>query len=94
MPRGTEIYAANSGKVVRAEYNSAYGNMVMIDHGGGKATLYGHMTKYIVSNGTKVDKGQVIGYVGSTGLSTGNHLHFEIHENGSTKDPKPFYQWR
>ncbi len=90
-PKNTPVYAANSGTVARANYNTAYGNMVVIDHGGGKATLYGHMTRYIVSAGQKVSRGDVIGYVGSTGWSTGNHLHFEIHEGGTTKDPQSFF---
>lgn len=90
-PRNTPIYASNSGEVIRAEYNTAYGYMVMINHGGSKATLYGHMTRYIVSKGQKVSRGDIIGYVGSTGWSTGNHLHFEIHENGTTKNPMSFF---
>lgn len=86
-PTGTKILAANSGEVIKATYNGGYGNCVVIDHGGGKATLYGHMSRFAVSAGQQVKKGDVIGYVGSTGLSTGPHLHFEIIENGSPVNP-------
>jgi len=84
---GVHILAANSGTVVTAGFNNAYGNYVVIDHGGGYATLYAHMSKIVVSKGAKVVKGDHIGNVGSTGYSTGNHLHFEIIKNGSTIDP-------
>jgi len=84
---GTNVYAANSGTVTRATYSSAYGNYVMIDHGGGVVTLYGHMKKLAVSKGQTVRRGQVIGYVGSTGYSTAPHLHFEIIKNGKYTNP-------
>ena len=84
---GTKIYAANSGTVITSKYNTAYGNYVVIDHGGGIATLYAHMTKRLVKEGEKVKQGQVIGYVGSTGYSTGPHLHFEIIKDGDYVDP-------
>lgn len=84
---GTEIVAANSGEVVVAKYSYAYGNYVVIDHGGGQRTLYGHMSKMGVSKGQKVARGDVIGWVGSTGYSTGPHLHFEIIVNGTQIDP-------
>ncbi len=87
-PSGTPIHAADSGTVVTASYNSGgYGNYVILNHGNGYTTVYGHMTSYCVSVGQTVSKGQVIGYVGSTGLSTGPHLHFEVRYNGSTTNP-------
>lgn len=88
---GEPIYAAASGTVVTAVYSSSYGNYVMIDHGNGYYTLYAHMTQYIVTNGQSVSQGEVIGYVGSTGWSTGPHLHYEVRVNGSTIDPESCY---
>lgn len=85
--RGTKIFAANGGTVITSAYSSAYGNYVVINHGGGVSTLYAHMTKRAVGKGDKVTKGDVIGYVGSTGYSTGPHLHFEIVKNGKTINP-------
>lgn len=90
-PNGTSIYAANSGTVITSTYNVAYGNYVVLDHGGGKATLYAHMSQRLVAKGDKVTQGQVIGKVGSTGYSTGNHLHFEIRINGSTVNPMNYF---
>ena len=81
------IIAAASGTVITATYNSAYGNYVVIDHGGGVCTLYAHQSSMAVSVGQYVSAGEVIGYVGSTGYSTGPHLHFEVIINGSTVDP-------
>ncbi len=80
-PNGTPLYAAASGKVIIARssgYNGGYGEYVVISHSNGTQTLYGHMSSVLVSAGQKVDKGDVIGKVGSTGRSTGNHVHFEI----------------
>ncbi len=88
---GAAIVAANSGTVTLAGWNSGYGNCVIIDHGGGRATLYAHMSAYSVSKGQKVTKGQRIGSVGSTGNSTGPHLHFEVLINGSAVDPMQFF---
>lgn len=85
---GTPIYASKSGTVTTAGMSSTgYGNYVVINHGDGSSTLYGHMSYYIVSSGQTVSQGQVIGYVGSTGNSTGPHLHFNIYINGSTVNP-------
>jgi murein DD-endopeptidase MepM/ murein hydrolase activator NlpD len=84
---GTAIYASKSGTVTAATYGAAYGYYVTINHGDGYSTLYGHMTNYVVTAGQYVTQGQVIGYVGSTGWSTGPHLHFGIYYNGSTVNP-------
>ena len=84
---GTAIYATKSGTVTSATYNEAYGYMVTINHADGYSSLYGHMTNYIVSAGDYVTQGQTIGYVGSTGWSTGPHLHFTIYYNGSDVNP-------
>lgn len=87
LPYGCNIYAAKAGTVRKAEYNKSYGYYVLIDHGGGQSTLYAHSSKLLVVVGQKVERGQVIAKVGSTGNSTGNHLHFEIRINGATRDP-------
>lgn len=86
-PAGTPIVAAASGVVIHAGWMGGYGNLVVIDHGGGIATAYGHQSSIAVGVGSQVSQGQLIGYVGSTGHSTGNHLHFEIRINGSPVDP-------
>lgn len=85
--QGTPIYAARSGYVTQTTYGSAYGYYVTINHGDGYSTLYAHMTHYVVSSGDYVSQGQVIGYMGSTGWSTGPHLHYTIYYNGSTVNP-------
>jgi murein DD-endopeptidase MepM/ murein hydrolase activator NlpD len=84
---GTPIVAAAAGVVVSAGWQGGYGNAVVIDHGGGEATLYGHQSRLAVSGGAHVSRGQVIGYVGATGLATGPHLHFEWRVNGVPTDP-------
>ncbi len=85
---GTDILAANSGKVITAAYNAnGYGYYIMIDHGGGIVTLYGHSSKLLVNKGDVVTRGQVIAKVGSTGMSTGSHLHFEVRINGKYTNP-------
>jgi murein DD-endopeptidase MepM/ murein hydrolase activator NlpD len=86
-PTGTPIWAAAGGTVVYAGWEGGYGNLTVIDHGNGLATAYGHQSKIVVSNGQTVARGQVIGYVGSTGHSTGPHLHFEVRVNGTPVDP-------
>ncbi len=84
---GTSIQAAGSGEVLSAAWQGGYGNTVIIDHGGGIATLYGHQSGFAVGTGQTVSSGEVIGYVGSTGFSTGCHLHWEVRVNGVPTDP-------
>ena len=88
---GASIYAAKGGTVIKAGYNTGYGNYVVIDHGDGYATLYGHASSLNVSAGSIVSKGDVIAYVGSTGYSTGPHLHFEIMKNGEYNNPLDYF---
>jgi len=89
-PKGTPIYAAETGVVIVAQSWSGYGNTVIIDHGGGLWTLYGHMSEILAKKGETVKKGSKIGLVGSTGQSTGNHLHFEVRKNSEPVDPVPY----
>ena len=87
-PCGTPIKAAGTGVILSAGFNDGgYGNMTLINHGNGMSTLYGHQSSIIVSEGQSVTQGQVIGYVGSTGKSTGCHLHFEVRVGGNPVDP-------
>ena len=87
-PGNTPILACKSGQVVTSAYHYSYGNYVVIDHGNGNSTLYAHMSSRAVSEGDMVTQGQTIGYVGTTGSSTGNHLHLEVRENGQRVDPE------
>ena len=87
-PRGTAIIAAYDGQVAWSSYSSSAGNWVGIDHGNGVYTIYMHMSKRIVSEGQMVKKGDTIGLVGSTGRSTGNHLHFSVRKDGEYLDPQ------
>ena len=89
-PMGTDFIAANDGTVTKASYNGAYGNMVIIDHGGGISTLYAHGSQIMVEVGQTVKKGDIILKVGSTGYSTGAHAHFEVRVNGEVVDPMPY----
>ena len=90
-PSGTNIFAGASGTVVSAGWNSGgYGYFVMIDHQNGYATLYGHMSKVMAVAGQWVNTGDVIGLVGSTGDSTGNHLHFEVRYNNVCQNPQDY----
>ena len=89
-PSGTKVYAYSSGRVEKSAYHYSYGNYVLIDHGGGLATLYAHMANRLVSEGDYVEAGQQIGAVGLTGSTSGYHLHFEVRLNGSLTDPKPY----
>jgi len=86
-PYGSPIVAAADGRVAAAGWRGGYGRAVAIQHAGGIETLYGHMSRIGVSPGEAVRQGQVIGYVGSTGLSTGPHLHYEVHKDGKLVNP-------
>ena len=85
---GSAVVASDSGTVIMAEVNGGYGNCIMIDHGNGYYTLYGHLSGYAVSSGQTVSKGATIGYVGDTGWATGPHLHFEIRKGSTCLDPE------
>ncbi len=89
---GTNILSAKSGIVITSTYNRSYGNYVVVSHGNGQTTLYAHMRKRLVSEGQSVKQGQVLGLVGTTGSSTGNHLHYEIRLNGKRQDPLNYYK--
>ena len=86
-PEGTPIYASRGGTVTIAKFSSSAGYYVTINHGDGYSSVYMHMTGYVVSKGDKVSGGQLIGYMGSTGISTGSHLHFGIMYNGAYVNP-------
>ena len=83
----SEVHAAKSGTVIVSQYSSSYGNYVVVSHGSGNTTLYAHMSSRSVSVGQWVDQGDVLGITGSTGISSGPHLHFAITENGVRVDP-------
>ena len=89
--QGTAVYASDGGTVTLAGWNGGYGNCIMIDHGNGYVTLYGHLSSISVSVGQTVSQGTTIGAVGSTGNSTGPHLHFEVLKNGTRIDPEQFF---
>ena len=89
-PTGANFIAANDGIVVKAEYNAAYGRMVIIDHGGGISTLYAHGSEFLVEVGQTVKRGDAVLKVGSSGYSTGPHAHFEVRINGVVTDPMPY----
>ena len=87
---GAVIRAADAGEVIFSGWWDGYGKAVVIDHGGSISTVYGHMSRIYVEAGSSVSKGEMIGLVGTTGYSTGPHLHFEVRVNGKPKDPRPF----
>jgi murein DD-endopeptidase MepM/ murein hydrolase activator NlpD len=87
-----DVYATAAGTVAETGYNSTLGNYIIIDHTLGIRTLYGHLRKILVDENASVDKGDRIGLMGSTGRSTGPHLHYEVHRNGETVDPGPYLQ--
>lgn len=89
-PYGTAIVSANDGVVIFAGWHYSYGNYVIVDHGGGIATLYGHCSKLLVGKGQAVSRGEKIALIGSTGYSTGNHLHFEVRINGVRTQPMDY----
>ncbi|MCC7395347.1 MAG: M23 family metallopeptidase [Sphingomonadaceae bacterium] len=86
-PFGSPVYAVSDGRVDYAGYRGGYGRYVRVQHGGGLGTGYGHMSRIAVTNGQNVRRGQVIGYVGTSGLSTGPHLHYELYRNGTPVNP-------
>lgn len=87
---GTAVLAFNGGTVVKSTFHYSYGNYVLIDHGGGIATLYAHMSNRLVNEGDRVEAGQQVGNVGLTGSTTGYHLHFEVRENGKVVNPRNY----
>ena len=88
-PLGTQVFAARAGKVESVSYSDVYGNFILLSHGTEWETLYGHLSKTLVVAGQQVGSGDVIGLVGSTGMSTGPHLHFETRRRGVATDPAP-----
>ena len=91
-PQGTPIFAVHAGTVTLARWNGGYGYAVIIDHGDGVQTLYGHNSELLVTEGQEVSAGERIALAGNTGYSFGAHLHFEIHVNGVPQDPVPWLQ--
>ena len=88
---GTPVYASGNGKVIRAQRSSTFGKVIYIEHGYGYRTIYAHLSKMVVRRGATVKRGDLIGYVGSTGLSVSPHLHYEVHKNGRPLNPIYFY---
>ncbi|WP_404710101.1 M23 family metallopeptidase [Sphingomonas sp. MMS24-J13] len=91
-PMGTPVYATADGVVDKAEWAGGYGNMVEIDHGKGLQTRFGHLSRILVHDGEKVTRGMLIALMGSTGRSTGSHLHYEVRIDGRAVNPIPFLQ--
>lgn len=89
-PEGTPYYAAHSGVVTKAAWYGGYGYCIIVDHGNGVETIYGHSSKLLVHEGQRVETGELLGLVGNTGHSFGAHLHFEVHVNGQPTDPVPY----
>jgi murein DD-endopeptidase MepM/ murein hydrolase activator NlpD len=90
---GTEVYATGDGKVAKRQSDAwGYGNHIIVNHGHGYTTIYAHLSRFAVTPGTKVKRGQLIGYVGSTGRSTGPHLHYEVRRNDNPLNPAFFYR--
>jgi murein DD-endopeptidase MepM/ murein hydrolase activator NlpD len=89
-PRGTPIYATADGIIGRSQWVSGYGNLVEINHGSGIQTRYGHLSRAMVKAGQRVKRGELIALMGSTGRSTGNHLHYEVRIEGKAVNPMPF----
>ncbi len=89
-PTGTPVYATADGTVSMAQWFSSYGNYIQLEHGAGLETRYGHLSGYTVKAGQKVRKGDLIGYIGSTGRSTGPHLHYEVRVAGVAVNPVPY----
>ena len=91
-PLGTPVYATADGFVDRAEWAGGYGNLVEIDHGKGLQTRFGHLSRILVQPGQRVTRGMLIALMGSTGRSTGSHLHYEVRIDGRAVNPVPFLQ--
>ena len=89
-PMGTPIYATADGVAEHAGWSNGYGNLVKLSHGAGLETRYGHMSALAINQGDHIHKGQIIGYMGSTGRSTGSHLHYEVRIDGAAVNPMPF----
>ena len=89
-PLGTEVFTAYKGKVTRVEENEFYGKFVMVDHGGGLVSLYGHLSEQKVNVGDEADENTVVGLSGNSGRSTGPHLHFEIRKDGQCVNPQDY----
>ena len=89
-PGGTPIVASKGGEVIYAGWLGGYGNLVVVDHGDSVVTLYAHQSRIGVVEGQPVDQGQVVGFVGTTGNSTGNHLHFEVRVDTHPEDPRKY----
>ncbi len=90
-PTGSDIYSTGDGVVTKTEYSGGYGLTVVVDHGFGYETLYAHMSKTSVMKGSVIKRGQILGKVGNTGISTGPHLHYEVHKNGRTVNPIDYF---
>ena len=90
-PTDTEVFATGNAVVKKARRTSGFGNLVVLDHGFGYETYYAHLNEFIVKRGQKVKRGEIIGFVGNTGLSLGPHLHYEVHRNGKVVNPINFY---
>jgi murein DD-endopeptidase MepM/ murein hydrolase activator NlpD len=91
-PYGALVKAGDGGQIIQAGYDGGYGYSIMVYHGGGFATVYGHLSRILVAVGQNVSRGQVIGLVGATGLATGPHLHFEVRINGAAQNPLEYLQ--
>jgi murein DD-endopeptidase MepM/ murein hydrolase activator NlpD len=91
-PQGTPVYATADGIVARSEWSGGYGNLVEVDHGKGIQTRFGHLSRTLVRAGERVKRGQLIALMGSTGRSTGSHLHYEVRIDGRAVNPVPFLQ--
>jgi hypothetical protein len=89
--KGTPIYASGNGTVTRANRSPSFGNVVYINHGYGYETVYAHMSRFATHKGAKVKRGDIIGYVGNTGVSVSSHLHYEVHKNGKARNPVYYY---
>lgn len=90
-PLGTPVICTAEGVIDKAEFKEGYGNMVLARHGEEYATLYTQLQEFIVRPGQKVEKGQVIGYLGESGINTGPHLHYEVHRNGERVNPEDYF---